>query len=128
MSQAPTDLLYARETHEWVRPEADGVFTVGVTDHAQDALGDLVYVELPEVGQIVSAGDALVVLESMKTASDVFAPVTGTIVAINPVLEADPETVNASPYDRGWLFRIQSPAADLSVLTDAATYLARVDA
>lgn len=127
MSQAPDDLLYAAETHEWVRVEGD-VALVGITDFAQDSLGDLVYAELPAVGTVVTAGAEIAVLESMKTASDIYAPVSGEIVAINEGLEADPELVNQGPYAQGWLFRIRMSApAELDALQSAAAYLARVD-
>jgi len=127
MSHAPSDLLYAAETHEWVRVDGD-VATVGITDFAQDSLGDLVYAELPAVGDVVAAGAEVAVLESMKTASDIYAPVSGEIVAINEALEADPEKVNEGPYDGGWLFRIRMSApAELDALQSGEAYLARVD-
>lgn len=126
MSNAPSDLLYAAETHEWVRVDGDTV-TVGITDFAQDSLGDLVYAELPAVGTVVAAGAEIAVLESMKTASDIYAPVSGEIIAINTALEADPEKVNAGCYDGGWLFRIRlSDPAELAALQSGEAYLARV--
>ena len=122
MSEFPADLKYA-QSHEWARLEDGGVVTVGITDHAQDALGDVVYVELPEVGQDVdSAGEAGVV-ESVKAASDIYAPVAGTVIAVNETLEDAPETVNQDPFGDGWFFRVQiSDPADLDALLDADAY------
>ncbi|MDQ8935857.1 glycine cleavage system protein GcvH [Acinetobacter rudis] len=102
----PATLKYAT-THEWVKIENDLVVT-GITDHAQEALGDLVYVELPEVGREVTAGEAVAVLESVKTASDIHAPVNGVIVAVNEALEDDPDFINDAPYDKGWIYKIQA--------------------
>ena len=110
----PDNLRYAL-THEWIRQEGDEVIT-GITDHAQEALGDLVHVELPAVGSRIEAGQPVGVVESVKTASDIHAPVSGVIVAINPLLEDEPEVVNESPYERGWLYRIQP---DQPVTADA---------
>jgi len=116
----PSDLKYTA-THEWVRDNGDGTVTVGITAHAQDALGELVYVELPEPGREVSAGDACVVVESTKAASDVYAPVDGVVVEANAALGNEPQTVNESPYERGWLFRMKvgSPAQVGSLLSAA---------
>ena len=116
----PSDLKYTA-THEWVRDNGDGTVTVGITAHAQDALGELVYVELPELGREVSAGDACVVVESTKAASDVYAPVDGVVVEANATLGNEPQTVNESPYERGWLFRMKvgSPAQVGSLLSAA---------
>lgn len=116
----PSDLKYTA-THEWVRDNGDGTVTVGITAHAQDALGELVYVELPELGREVSAGDACVVVESTKAASDVYAPVDGVVVEANAALGNEPQTVNESPYERGWLFRMKvgSPAQVGSLLSAA---------
>lgn len=111
MSELPGDLLYTRE-HEWLRREEDGSVTVGITDHAQAALGELVYAELPEVDQEVESGGDMAVVESVKAASDVYAPVTGTVVAINEALADDPEKINNDPYDEGWIARI-APAGDI---------------
>ena len=97
MSNIPTDLRYA-STHEWVRPEGDGVFTVGISEHAQGLLGDMVFVELPDVGDTVSTGDDIAVAESVKAASDVYAPISGEVVGINEDLEDSPELVNSDPY------------------------------
>lgn len=122
MSETPSELRYA-ETHEWARAE-DGLVTVGITDHAQDALGDVVYVELPESGQWVAAREEAGVVESVKAASDIYAPVSGTVVAINELLEDAPETVNQDPYGDGWFFRIEpDDAAELGELLDADAYI-----
>jgi glycine cleavage system H protein len=122
MSEFPGELRYA-QTHEWARAEDEGVVAVGISDHAQDALGDVVYVELPDVGQDVEAGEEVAVVESVKAASDIYAPVSGTIVAVNTLLEDAPETVNQDPYGDGWFFRIGSrDDAELDALLDAETY------
>ena len=110
MSELPGDLRYTGE-HEWLRQEEDGTVTVGITDHAQSALGDLVYVELPEVGQEVESGGEMAVVESVKAASDVYAPISGEVVAINEDLSDDPEKINADPYGDGWIVRLQ-PSGD----------------
>ena len=122
----PDDLKYTAE-HEWLRQpgEADGSVRVGITDYAQDALGDIVYVSLPEVGQTVTAGGACGELESTKSVSDVYAPVSGEVVAVNSALDATPELVNDDPYAGGWLFEIvPSAPAELDGLLDAAAYQA----
>lgn len=106
MSNIPAELKYVA-SHEWLRQEDDGTITVGITEHAQDLLGDIVYVELPEVGENVSADDEIAVVESVKAASDVYAPISGEIVAINEELEDAPETINTDPYGDGWFFRIK---------------------
>ncbi|MDH3546394.1 MAG: glycine cleavage system protein GcvH [Gammaproteobacteria bacterium] len=111
MSELPGDLLFTSE-HEWLRREDDGSVTVGITDHAQAALGDLVYVELPEVGQDVDSGGDMAVVESVKAASDVYAPIDANVVAVNEDLAADPEIINADPYGDGWIVRLQ-PFADI---------------
>ena len=110
MSEMPGDLLYTEE-HEWLRQEEDGSVTVGITDHAQSALGDLVYVELPEVGQALETGGEMAVVESVKAASDVYSPVAGEVVAINEALADEPEKINAEPYGDGWIARIK-PSGD----------------
>lgn len=115
MSELPGDLRYTDE-HEWLRQEEDGTVTIGITDHAQSALGDLVYVELPEVGQEVEAGGEMAVVESVKAASDVYAPVGGEVVAVNEDLSDDPEKVNADPYGDGWIVRLQ-PAGDSETMS-----------
>ena len=106
MSDLPGDLLYTNG-HEWLRREDDGSVTIGITDHAQSALGDLVYVELPEVGQDVVEGGEMAVVESVKAASDVYAPIGGNIVAVNEDLADDPEQINTDPYGDGWIVRMQ---------------------
>lgn len=121
MSQVPDALRYTR-THEWLRQEADGSVTVGITDHAQAQLGDLVYVELPAVGKALTAGDACAVVESVKAAADVYAPLAGTVLAVNGALGSAPEQVNQYPYGEGWLIRLAgSPPQDT---LDAAAYRA----
>jgi len=126
MSNIPADLKYTA-THEWARLEADGSVTVGITDHAQEALGDIVFLELPEPGRRVEAGAACAVVESVKAASDIYAPVSGSIVARNDDAIAAPEKVNQAPYEV-WLFKIQpDDAAALDALLDAAAY-AQVEA
>ena len=111
MSELPGDLLYTSE-HEWLRREDDGNVTIGITDHAQSALGDLVYVELPEVGQDLKHGGDMAVVESVKAASDVYAPIDGSVVAVNEELADDPEKINADPYGDGWIVRLQ-PGGEL---------------
>ncbi|MGB5347125.1 MAG: glycine cleavage system protein GcvH [Woeseia sp.] len=106
MTELPGDLLYTEE-HEWLRQEEDGSVTIGITDHAQAALGDLVYVELPEVDQELASGAEMAVVESVKAASDVYAPVSGTVVAVNEALADDPEVINTDPYGDGWIVRVQ---------------------
>lgn len=116
------DALFYTRTHEWVRAEPDGLFTLGITDHAQESLGELVFVELPRVGSEVQPGKACTVVESTKAAADVFPPFAGTIVAINTVLAETPERVNQDPYAT-WLFRLQAAVPpDLSTLLDASAY------
>ena len=124
MSHTPEELKYAA-SHEWARLDGD-IVTVGITDHAQDALGDLVYVELPNVGDAVQAGDEAGVVESVKAASDIYAPVSGEIVEINEALADAPETVNSAPYTDGWLYRIRiSDASELDKLLSADEYAAQ---
>ncbi|RMD80357.1 MAG: glycine cleavage system protein GcvH [Gammaproteobacteria bacterium] len=118
----PEELRYTR-THEWVRQEEDGSLTVGITDHAQALLGDLVYVELPEPGREVEAGEACAVVESVKAASDVYAPVSGEVSEVNEELADAPERVNEDPYGAGWMFRLRpADPAELEGLLDAAAY------
>lgn len=120
----PADLRYT-ESHEWVRREADGSLTVGITDHAQDALGELVYVELPEVGRELARGEACIVVESTKAASDVYAPVAGKVLAVNEALADEPQNVNNDPFGTGWLMRLQpEDAAAVEQLLSAADYTA----
>lgn len=122
MSDIPTELKYAR-THEWVREEDDGTVTVGISDHAQGALGDVVFVELPEMGADIDAGAEVAVVESVKAASDIYAPVSGEVVAVNDVLEDAPETVNSDPYGDGWIFKLRpSNAEEMVDLLDAEAY------
>ena len=122
MSDFPQELKYAR-THEWARLEEDGTVTVGISDHAQDALGDVVYVEHPEPGQQVAAGDEAGVVESVKAASDIYAPVSGSVVAVNEALDDAPETVNQDPYGDGWFFKIApDDVAELDELLDSEAY------
>ena len=106
MNELPGDLLYTKD-HEWLRREDDGSVTIGITDHAQSALGDLVYVELPEVDQDVDEGGEMAVVESVKAASDVYAPIGGTIAEVNEELADDPEKINSDPYGDGWIVRMQ---------------------
>ncbi|WMS85808.1 glycine cleavage system protein GcvH [Pleionea litopenaei] len=122
MSDIPSELKYA-SSHEWARLEEDGSVVIGITDHAQALLGDVVYVELPEVDAEVGAGDEIAVVESVKAASDIYAPISGTIVEVNETLEDSPETVNSDSYGDGWMFRIQpSDAAELDAMLDAEAY------
>ena len=122
VSNIPDELRYAT-THEWIRIEDDGNASVGISDHAQDALGDIVFVELPEPGTSVNAKDEVAVVESVKAASDIYSPVSGSIIAINETLLDAPETVNSSPYENGWFFKIKvSDAAELEELMDAEGY------
>lgn len=125
MSNIPANLKYAA-SHEWVRTEDDGTLTIGITDHAQEALGDVVFLELPEVGRTVQANETVAVIESVKAASDIYAPVAGEIIANNQAAVDAPESVNGDPYAT-WLFKIRPAAgADLSTLLDAAGYAASI--
>ncbi|MGL5037037.1 MAG: glycine cleavage system protein GcvH, partial [Aeromonas sp.] len=122
MSHIPSELKYAT-SHEWIRVEANGEAVVGITEHAQELLGDMVFVELPEVGKQISAGDDCAVAESVKAASDIYSPVSGEIIAVNDALEESPELVNSDPYDAGWLFRIKlDEMSELANLLDAQGY------
>lgn len=122
MSNTPSELKYA-SSHEWARLEEDGTVTVGITDHAQEALGDVVFVELPEVGASLAAGDEAGVVESVKAASDIYAPVGGEVIAINEQLEDEPETVNADSYNDGWFFKLQpGDTSELDNLLSAEEY------
>ena len=122
MSQNPPELYYAKP-HEWVRREEDGTVTVGITEHAQDALGDVVYVETPEVGDSIAAGDQAGVVESVKAASDIYAPLTGEVVATNEGLEDAPETVNSDAFNDGWFFKLQpQDISELDALMSAEEY------
>ncbi|WP_263081237.1 glycine cleavage system protein GcvH [Endozoicomonas sp. Mp262] len=122
MSNIPAELRYL-QSHEWVRVEGDGCVTVGITEHAQDALGDVVFVELPEVEATLTAGDEAGVIESVKAASDIYAPLSGEVIAINDALEGSPEIVNSDPYNDGWLFKMKlSDDGELGDLLDADSY------
>lgn len=122
MSNIPVELKYAR-THEWARTNDDGSVTVGISDSAQDQLGDMVFIEVPEVGQSVAAGEGCAVVESVKAASDVYAPVSGEILEVNEALADSPETVNQDAYGEGWLFRMQpGDAGDMDALMDSDAY------
>jgi len=127
VSEFPAELKYAN-SHEWARLESDGIVVVGITDHAQDALGDIVFIELPESGAVVDAGAEIAVVESVKAASDIYSPVSGEVVEINSALEDEPELVNSSPYEDGWLFTVRvNPSDDFSNLLDAEGYQALVE-
>lgn len=127
MSNVPADLKFMK-SHEWVRPEGSNRFTVGISDHAQGALGDLVYVELPAEGDELSQGAACAVVESVKAASDVYAPLSGKVVAVNAALADKPETINADPYGEGWMFVLEaSDPSQLEALLTAADYAASID-
>ena len=118
MSELPNDLKYTK-THEWVRVEDDGTITIGITDHAQETLGDLVFLELPDLGQLVSVEEPCGLVESVKAAADIFSPISGEIIARNEQLINEPELINTSPYEEGWLFKVK-PDGD-SQLTDLLT-------
>ena len=125
MSNIPADLRFA-ESHEWARLEADGSVTVGISDHAQQALGDVVFVELAEVGKVFAAGDAAGVVESVKAASDIYAPISGEVMAVNEALADSPEQLNEEPYG-AWIFKLKpSNPAELEKLLDAAGYKAAI--
>ena len=122
MSDIPDDRYYIA-SHQWVKPNDDGTALVGITDFAQEELGDIVFVELPEISSQINALEEISVVESVKTASDVYSPVSGEVVAINDVLEDSPETINTSPYDNGWIFKIRmSDEAELEDLLGAEEY------
>jgi glycine cleavage system H protein len=127
MSNIPDDLRYTK-SHEWVRDRGDGTVEIGITDHAQDALGELVYVEVPEAGRMLAAGDNCAVVESVKSASDVYTPVSGEVIEGNAALADAPEKVNEDPYGAGWLARIKlDDPAQLEKLMDAAAYRAAAE-
>ena len=124
MSNLPEHLKYTKD-HEWVRTEPDGTVTVGITDHAQELLGDLVFVELPEVGAGLSTGGECAVVESVKAASDVYSPLNGEVTEVNGALADTPETINQDPYGDGWIYRMRpADAGELDGLLDAAAYAA----
>jgi glycine cleavage system H protein len=122
MSSIPENLKYL-DSHEWVRVESDGSVTVGISDHAQNALGDLVFVEVPEVGRTLAKGSAVAVVESVKAASDVYSPLSGEVIAANDALGSSPELVNQDPYGQGWLYKIKPSKKDeFAQLLDAKAY------
>jgi glycine cleavage system H protein len=122
MSNIPTHLYYT-DSHEWVSAEDDGTARIGITDHAQEALGDLVFVELPAIGDEISQGDPCAVVESVKAASDIYAPVSGKVIDINEDLDADPSIINGDPYEDGWLFEVELfDTEELDGLKDAEAY------
>ncbi|MBV2121186.1 MAG: glycine cleavage system protein H [gamma proteobacterium symbiont of Stewartia floridana] len=126
MSNTPTDRRYAK-SHEWIKDEGDGSLTIGITDHAQELLGDLVFVDLPEVGQSLDAGGDCAVVESVKAASDVYSPVSGEVIAINDALDGAPETINEDAFGDGWMFKVKaSDMSELDGLMDAEGYDALV--
>ena len=127
MSNLPTNLRYA-ESHEWVLDNKDGTVTVGITDHAQQALGDVVFVELPEVGTALNKGQEFGVIESVKAASDLYSPVVGEVIEVNDALEDAPETVNESPYEGGWIMKVRLDSDSLDGLLDADAYQATLSA
>jgi len=128
MNELPGDLIYTSE-HEWLRQEEDGTVTIGITDHAQAALGDLVYVELPEVGQEVASGGDMAVVESVKAASDVYSPVSGEVTQVNEELADTPENINSDPYGDGWIVRIRpsEEAADTMTPNEYQEFLDGLD-
>ena len=127
MSSIPNTLKYA-SSHEWARDDGNGIYTVGITEHAQGLLGDMVFVELPDVGDSVTQGDDCAVAESVKAASDIYAPLSGEIVEVNDALADAPELVNSNPYEDGWMFKIKvSDTAELSALLDAEGYKNSID-
>lgn len=127
MSEFRSDLKYL-PSHEWARVETDGTVTIGISDHAQESLGDVVFVETPEVGSKVSAGEEAGVVESVKAASDIFSPVSGEVIEVNESLEDAPETVNSSPFDDGWFFRVKpTDVSELDDALDADAYRAAVE-
>jgi glycine cleavage system H protein len=127
MSNIPKELRYAT-THEWIRAEGEGVYTVGISEHAQDLLGDMVFVDLPDVGDAVAQADDCAVAESVKAASDIYAPLTGEVVEINEQLEDAPELVNSDPYGEGWMFKIKAEdESEVESLLDAEGYENSID-
>ncbi len=127
MSNIPTNLRFAK-SHEWVLDNGDGTVTVGISDHAQELLGDVVFVELPELGREVNAGDDFSLVESVKAASDVYSPVSGEVIAVNDALEESPELINESPYGDAWIAKLKvSDAGQIAALMDAQAYEATID-
>lgn len=128
MSNIPSDLLYT-SSHEWVKDEGDDTVTIGITDHAQELLGDLVFVELPEIGDNIEAGGEAGVVESVKAASDIYSPVSGEVIEINEDLNDSPELINEQPYDAGWIYKIKlSNSAEMDDLLNEDGYTAVVEA
>lgn len=127
MSNLPANLRYAK-SHEWVLDHQDGTVSIGITDHAQEALGDVVFVELPEVGQTLSQGQEFGVIESVKAASDLYSPVNGEVIEVNEALEDSPETVNDAPYEGGWMMKVRLTDQNLDGLLDADAYQATISA
>jgi glycine cleavage system H protein len=122
MSNIPSDLRYAK-SHEWLKIDGDGTATIGITDNAQNSLGDITYVQLPKPGTALKAGDVFGVVESVKAASDLYAPISGTVLAVNPALQGAPETVNREPYGSGWMLKLKpAGAAGTEALLDATGY------
>ena len=122
MSNVPANLRYAK-SHEWLKLEGDGTATIGITDYAQASLGDITYVQLPKVGAALKAGEVFGVVESVKAASDLYAPVAGSVTAVNDALNNAPETVNSAPYDGGWMLKLKlANPADAAGMLDAAAY------
>ena len=122
MSNVPTNLRYAK-SHEWVKIESDGTATIGITDYAQSALGDITYVQLPKVGAVLKAGETFGVVESVKAASDLYAPVAGAVIAVNTSLDSAPESLNTSPYEGAWIMKVRpANTTDVGPLLDALAY------
>lgn len=126
MSYVPSELKFTH-THEWLRDEGDGIYTIGISEHAQSLLGDMVFIDLPEIDTATDAGEECAVIESVKAASDIYAPLTGVVIAINEELDGAPELVNSDPYGDGWLFKIKlADDNELNELLDAEDYLATI--
>lgn len=122
MSNVPTNLRYAK-SHEWVKIESDGTATIGITDYAQSALGDITYVQLPKIGTVLKAGETFGVVESVKAASDLYAPVAGAVIAVNTSLDSAPESLNTAPYEGAWIMKVRPTCTtDLSALLDSVAY------
>ncbi|HAQ47801.1 MAG TPA: glycine cleavage system protein GcvH [Glaciecola sp.] len=127
MSNIPAELRYAA-SHEWVRPEGNGIYTVGITEHAQELLGDMVFLDLPDEGDQIAMGDDVAVAESVKAASDVYAPITGEVIEVNEDLEDSPELVNSDPYGDGWLFKVKADdISEVESLLDADGYAESIE-
>jgi len=126
MSQIPNELKYT-SSHEWAKIDSDGLITIGITDHAQGLLGDIVFVELPELDTEVSSGEEAGVVESVKAASDIYSPISGTVIEVNEALENTPDLINSDPYGKGWLFRVQpTDESEMKELMDADEYTKQV--